>query len=130
MITEREGQALTEWLVGKLSDFDGDDRLVISTGETEIGVFRSNGDFHAYENFCLHQGGPACEGVRIGKVEAVLAQDRSVIGERFSEEEIHFVCPWHGWEYDLATGECVGDRRMRLRKYEVVQRGDEVYVVE
>ena len=48
---------------------------------------------------------------------------------RFSEHEIHIVCPWHGYEYDLATGECVGDRRLRLTKYPVVVRGDDLYAL-
>jgi nitrite reductase/ring-hydroxylating ferredoxin subunit len=29
----------------------------------------------------------------------------------------------------MRTGECVADRRLKLKKYQVVQRGDEVYVV-
>ena len=36
---------------------------------------------------------------------------------------MHFVCPWHGYEYDMKTGECVSDRRLKLKKYEVVQKG-------
>jgi nitrite reductase/ring-hydroxylating ferredoxin subunit len=32
-------------------------------------------------------------------------------------------------EYDMKTGECVADRRMKLKKFDVVQKGDEVYVV-
>lgn len=125
-----EERKVAEMLVGKLSDFDGDARLIFTHGDTEIGIFRKDGNLYAYENFCLHQGGPACEGALIGKVEPVFTDDRSVTGERFSEEETHFVCPWHGWEYDLATGECAADRRLRLKKYEVVQKGDEIYVVE
>ena len=48
---------------------------------------------------------------------------------RISATEVHFACPWHGYEYDLKTGECVGDRRLKLRKYNVVKRGDDVFVV-
>lgn len=114
---------------GKASEYGEGSRKVIRDGETEIGVFRVGGRFYAYENSCLHQGGPVCEGVVLGKVETVLGEDRGVLGERFSEEEIHIVCPWHGWEYEVATGECAADRRLRLRKYEVVQRGEEIYVV-
>jgi nitrite reductase/ring-hydroxylating ferredoxin subunit len=32
-------------------------------------------------------------------------------------------------EYDMKTGECVADRRLKLKKYQVVQKGDEVYVL-
>ena len=58
-------------------------------------------------NFCLHQGGPACEGLTIAKVEERLRPDKTSMGLYFSETEMHFVCPWHGMEYDMKTGECV-----------------------
>jgi nitrite reductase/ring-hydroxylating ferredoxin subunit len=32
-------------------------------------------------------------------------------------------------EYDMKTGECVSDRRMKLKSYKVLQKGDEVYVL-
>ena len=51
------------------------------------------------------------------------------MGLYFSETDMNFVCPWHGYEYDMKTGEHVADRRVKLRKYEVVKKGDEVYVV-
>ena len=36
---------------------------------------------------------------------------------------MHFVCPWHGMEYDMKTGECVSDRKMKLRSYKVLRKG-------
>ena len=50
------------------------------------------------------------------------------MGQKFSDSQVHFVCPWHGYEYDIRTGECAADRRLRLKKYNVVQRGDDIYV--
>ncbi len=70
-------------------------------------MFRHEGEFFAYSNFCLHQGGPACEGLTIAKVEERLRPDKTSMGLFFSEDEMHFVCPWHGMEYDMKTGECV-----------------------
>ncbi len=120
---------MAEQFVGKISEFkDGVGRIVIVKNH-EIGVFRNNGQFYAYSNYCLHQGGPACEGMTIAKVEEKIMPDKTSRGLYFSDSEIHFVCPWHGYEYDLKTGECVGDRRLKLRKYEVVQKGDDIYVV-
>jgi nitrite reductase/ring-hydroxylating ferredoxin subunit len=29
----------------------------------------------------------------------------------------------------MKTGECVSDRKMKLRKYKLVEKGDELYVV-
>jgi nitrite reductase/ring-hydroxylating ferredoxin subunit len=120
---------MAEKFVGKASEFkDGERRLVLD-GESEIGVFKENGQFYAYSNFCVHQGGPACEGLTIAKVEERLMPDKTSRGLYFSETDLHFVCPWHGYEYDMKTGECVSDRRLKLRKYKVVQKGDEVYVL-
>ena len=119
----------TAMLVGTRSDFDDDGRRLISAGEVEIGVLLHDGGFVAYENRCVHQGGPVCEGKIIARVEAVLGEDQKMLGERFSDNETHIVCPWHGYEYDLATGECAADRRLRLRRYEVVVKGEGIYVV-
>jgi nitrite reductase/ring-hydroxylating ferredoxin subunit len=118
-----------EWYVGKTSGFAEGDRKVFQLGNREVGVFRRNGLLYAYENLCLHQGGPVCEGLIIGKVEPIVAGDQRIIGERFSDDEVHIVCPWHGYEYDIETGACTTDRRLRLRSYEVVQRGEDVYVL-
>ncbi len=120
---------MEEVYVGKIADFDQNDRKIVRRGELEIGVLFRDGEFYAYRNHCVHQGGPACEGMIIAKVEDVIAPDRTYLGQRFSESEIHFVCPWHGYEYDLKTGECAPDRRKKLQKFEVVKKGDSVYVV-
>src|ERR1700751_5627600 len=122
----REVAALmAEKLVGKASEFQDGDRRIVFVGDTEIGVFKDRGEFHAYSNYCLHQGGPACEGLIIAKVEERIAPDKTSKGMYFSDTETHFVCPWHGYEYDIKTGECVSDRRLKLRRYKVVQKGDE-----
>ena len=38
-------------------------------------------------------------------------------------------CPWHGWEYDLKTGACIGAKQHKLKKYETVVRSGDLYVV-
>jgi nitrite reductase/ring-hydroxylating ferredoxin subunit len=119
---------MAEKLVGKISEFKDGDRRIVFVGDHEIGVFRENGAFYAYSNYCLHQGGPACEGLTIAKVEERIMPDKTSKGLYFSDTELHFVCPWHGYEYDIKTGECVSDRKLKLRKYEVIEKGDEVYV--
>jgi nitrite reductase/ring-hydroxylating ferredoxin subunit len=120
---------MAEKLIGKASEFKDGDRRIVFVGDHEIGVFRDKGEFFAYSNTCIHQSGPACEGMIIAKVEERLRPDKTSQGLYFSDTETHFVCPWHGYEYDLRTGEFVGDRKKKLRKYNVVQKGDELYVV-
>jgi nitrite reductase/ring-hydroxylating ferredoxin subunit len=119
---------MAEWFVAKASELADGDRRIITAGQREIGVFHAGGSYHAYSNYCLHSGGPACEGLLINRVVDVIAADRTYQGQTFSDE-LHFVCPWHGYEYDMKTGECAGDRTLKLRKYEVVRRGENIYVV-
>jgi nitrite reductase/ring-hydroxylating ferredoxin subunit len=120
---------MAERLIGKASDFNDGDRRIVIAGEKEVGVFKDKGEYFAYSNYCLHQGGPACEGLTIAKVEERIMPDMTSRGLYFSDTEMHFVCPWHGYEYDMKTGECVSNRKLKLRRYEVVQKGDELYVV-
>src|SRR5680860_361982 len=115
-----------EWLAGQISDFYHDGRSILKIDGREVVVLRYNDRFYAIANTCLHMGGPVGEGMLMGKVEAVLTEDNRCLGERFSEEEMHIVCPWHGWEYSLESGEFAGDRKRRLPTFEVTTRGDKV----
>ena len=66
----------------------------------DIGVFNVKGQYFALANRCPHQGGPLC----FGKVTG-LAQS-SVPGEYHMTRSGEMVkCPWHGWEFDLRTGQ-------------------------
>jgi len=125
--TERESR-MAEWFVAKAAELPDGDRRIVVAGKQEIGVFHQHGVYYAYSNYCVHSGGPACEGILINKVVDLIAEDHTYQGQTFSDE-VHFVCPWHGYEYELSTGRCVGDRRLKLKKYEVVRRGDDIYVV-
>lgn len=118
----------TEVYAGRVEDYTEGRRVLVSVEDREVFVFERAGRFYAFENVCRHMGGPVGEGVLIGKVEAVLDETGRHLGDRFSKTEIHIACPWHGWEYDIETGVCAADRRIRLRRYQAVARGGEVYV--
>ncbi len=120
---------MAELFVGKESEFEDRDRKIIAQGDLEIGVFHVNGDFYAYENNCVHQGGPVCQGKILNKVEEVLADDKTSKGLKFSETDVHIVCPWHGYEYNLKTGRHPGDKNVRLKPLDVKISDGEVYVI-
>jgi nitrite reductase/ring-hydroxylating ferredoxin subunit len=119
---------MPECFVAKATDLKDGDRRIVVSGKHEVGVFFKDNAYFAYSNFCVHSGGPACEGLMINRVVDIIAPDRTYQGQTFSDE-VHFACPWHGYEYELKTGECVADRRLKLRKYDVVRRGEDIYVV-
>jgi len=116
-------------LVGKASELEEVQPKLITNGDVEIGVYKVNGKLYAYQNLCAHAGGPVCEGLVMPQVEEVIAPDKTYQGMKFNYDELHIICPWHGWEYDLKTGEMVGDRKFCLKSFEVVQEGEEIYVL-
>jgi nitrite reductase (NADH) small subunit len=113
---------------GAVSDFEDGVRRLVTVGDRTIGVFAHAGEMFAYLNVCPHQGGPVCEGVIVGKVETELKPGGHVGLGRFSETETHLACPWHGVEFNIRTGVCWSDQRLRLRSYEVTTRDGEVFV--
>ena len=119
---------MPEAFVGKTSEMQDGERRIVMVGDREVGVFCKGKKLYAYQNLCVHAGGPACEGLLINRVVDIIDEDRTYQGQSFSNET-HFVCPWHGYEYDLETGACVGAPHLRLARYQVVNRGDSIYVI-
>jgi nitrite reductase (NADH) small subunit len=116
--------------VGRTEEFGERDRKIIAQGDLEIGVFHVEGEFYAYENNCVHQGGPACQGKIINRVEEVIHEtDKTAHGLKFSETDVHIVCPWHGYEYNVRTGRHPGQKNIRLKPFKVEVKNGEVYVV-
>lgn len=106
---------------------NGDVRIFMHEG-LEIGVIHQGGGLYAYQNLCPHQGGPACEGLRLPQVVDVIAEGGIFLGQRFDEDDMHIVCPWHGYEYHLSTGEHVCNAELKLRKFRVTERDGGIYV--
>jgi nitrite reductase (NADH) small subunit len=50
------------------------------------------------------------------------------MGQKFDEGDMHIVCPWHGYEFHLSDGTHVCNARVRLQKFNVLERNGEVYV--
>ncbi|HKW04744.1 MAG TPA: Rieske 2Fe-2S domain-containing protein [Nitrososphaerales archaeon] len=111
--------------VGEISEFDELVPKVIILGEARVFVYLHRGKFYAYADKCPHQGGPACEGDVRGRVIGSVNK-KSLYFESVSKDQYSIVCPWHGVEYDLQSGMCRTDRRMRLRSYEVLVEGKDV----
>lgn len=103
-------------------------RTVVKLGEHEIGIFRLEGRLHAYSNYCAHAGGPVCQGLLIERVVEVLDEEGRSLGDAFSEEDLNIVCPWHGYEYSVVSGEHPGKPDIQLRLYDVAELDGEVIV--
>lgn len=87
-------------VVGKVSDFGNGDRRIIDVNGKSIGVFRVDDRFYAIRNRCPHQFGPLCLGTLAQRAVSDGPGDM-----RMDDGPPLIACPWHGWEYDLATGQ-------------------------
>ena len=95
---------------------------VVDVGGVRVGLFRVGGDFHALADRCPHRGAPLCS----GRVATPIAYEdgRLTVGPSGSVLR----CPWHKWEFEIASGRCLVDERLRVRRYAVRADGDELVV--
>jgi nitrite reductase (NADH) small subunit len=105
----------------------GDGRWLVRSGGRAFGVFLVDGELHAYESRCPHQGGPVCQGRVMPAVIGRVTDEGAVVDE-FDDGEPRLICPWHGWEFDLRTGRCAADPRFGLRKLKIVDRDGDLTI--
>lgn len=120
--------AATRYAVAGSGEVPEGGRYVIDVAGATIGVFRLNGALYAYENVCPHQGGPVCQGRVVPRVTEVLDADKRSQGLDFDSGDLHIVCPWHGFEYSVATGAHPGKPQIRLRAFPVEEKEGTIYV--
>jgi nitrite reductase/ring-hydroxylating ferredoxin subunit len=99
--------------VGSEGELRAEGRLLACIGGREVGVLLDErGVAHGFRNRCPHHGAPLCEGIvrpRLAGTPGSYRLDGSAV--------LH--CPWHGWQFELESGRCREDARMRVAVYEV-----------
>jgi nitrite reductase/ring-hydroxylating ferredoxin subunit len=107
-------------VVAPVSSFGDGERRIVSAGGRSIGVFRVGERFYGIRNRCPHQGGPLCLGHVLG--DAVADTPGAA---RISTDPLRIACPWHGWEYDLDSGQSfMGGAMAGVKSYGVaLERG-------
>jgi nitrite reductase (NADH) small subunit len=93
--------------VARVEDVPPGTLRVVRAGGREVALAHVDGRFYATQNDCLHLKGPLGEGSLEGTV---------------------MTCPWHGWQYDVRTGENEFDRAIALETFEVAVADGEVRV--
>ena len=99
-------------------------RIIREVENREIAVFNHEGEYYALLNFCVHQGGPLCEGT---------LQGRTTIADNgwmcdYDEEEKNIACPWHGWVFDITTGESLDTDQYSVPTYDIEVDDGELFV--
>ena len=98
---------MSKHIIAPVTELPPGSRKLVTVKGRPIAVFNLGGEFFGLLNRCPHQGGDLCEGL----VTAVVTADRP--GEyRMSRHGEIIRCPWHGWEFDIRTGQswCEPDR--------------------
>ena len=91
------------------------ERKVVTVDGRDVVVFNIGGAYFGVLNRCPHQGGKLCHGQLYGHVTS---DEPGVI--RYERPGAYIRCPWHGWFFDLATGQSWGEpERMKTKSYDV-----------
>ncbi|MCI0566987.1 MAG: Rieske 2Fe-2S domain-containing protein [Acidobacteria bacterium] len=85
----------------------GAGKVVVALGRV-LALFNVEGDFFAVDNSCPHRGGPLGEGYLQGQV---------------------VTCPWHGWQFDVTTGESPLNPRHRVRCVRLEADGEDLFAI-
>jgi nitrite reductase/ring-hydroxylating ferredoxin subunit len=74
--------------------------LVRQVKGRQIGIFNLGGEYYAMLNRCPHQSAELCR----GRITHLVQSKRA--GEFQVSRDGEFIkCPWHGWEFDIRTGQ-------------------------
>jgi 3-phenylpropionate/trans-cinnamate dioxygenase ferredoxin subunit len=119
-MSERQRQ---KHAVASVRDIPAGERKLVEVKGRSIGVFNVNGQYLAVLNLCPHELAPLC----LGRVSGTTLPSPPGEYHWGREGEILF-CPWHGWEFDLLSGDCLTDRRKHLTFFPVSVEEETVFI--
>ena len=113
----------TRYVVAEANEIPPGGRKIVDLDGISVGVFHIDGSYFALLNWCPHQGARLCEGKLWSSLES------SVPGEYTTSRQDEIIaCIYHGWEFDLRTGQSRCEpERLRVRAYDVrIEPGNKV----
>lgn len=111
------------FVVARASDLGDGERLLVELNGRSIGIFNLSGRYYGLLNRCPHRGAELCK----GQVSGMVCSEAP--GEfEYDRTRPLVLCPWHGWEFDITSGQSFFDPRgLRARPYQVdVEAGSAV----
>ena len=104
----------TRYVVARTDEIPDGARIIVEVGGRELGIFNIRGEFFALLNRCPHLGGPLCRGQLLNPVVSSGPGD-----VRLADDDL-LTCPWHGWEFDIRTGQSYWNpEHLRSRNFPV-----------
>jgi nitrite reductase (NADH) small subunit len=99
---------VTRIKMGKLADLPVGGAIEKRIMARRVAVFNHDGRLIGMESDCKHMKASLTTG---------------------TIEEGILKCKWHGWRYDIETGECYNLKGVKLKRYDVEVEGDEVFLL-
>ncbi len=93
--------------IAELAELKPGECKTVSANGCELALCNVDGKFFALDNTCPHHGGPLGEGFLNGNT---------------------VTCPWHGWSFNVTTGESPVMSGLKQKTHECVVEGNDVKV--
>ena len=93
--------------VATIADLKQGAALAADAAGTPVALYNVDGKVYATSGTCPHRGGPLGEGVLDGTT---------------------VTCPWHAFQFDVATGRCANQATMKVACYPARVEGQDILV--
>jgi len=115
---------MSKILIGNVDEFNNLECKPVQVGRKKVLVWRSNEKFYGTQDKCPHQGASLeCE-VLTGTM--MPTKPKSL---EYGLDGLVVRCPWHKWEYDVATGDSVFETENGcLKTYNISVEDEKVYI--
>ena len=99
---------MSQWIrLAAVADCPPGQARELVAGDRIVALFNVDGEFFALDGICPHQGGPLGKGRLNGCI---------------------LTCPWHGWQYDVKTGQHQTNASICHPGFELRVEGQEIFV--
>ena len=93
--------------VASINDLEPGKAMEVMAGERLLALCRIGDQFYAMDGVCPHAGGPLGEGSLRGNT---------------------ITCPWHGWQFNVTTGQHCLNPNIKHPCFNIVVEGENVFV--
>ena len=94
--------------VAQTTDLSPGRIILVDVEDEEVAISNVNGEYYAFGAECTHAGGPLDE----GEIEGTTV-----------------ICPWHGGEFDIRSGEVTGPpAQEQIPTYQVKVEGTDIQI--
>ncbi|SDB38252.1 Rieske (2Fe-2S) protein [Belnapia rosea] len=102
-------------VVAAVGEIPPNGRKLVEVKGRRIALFHVSGEYFALTDRCPHEGGSLCAGRLTG-----LVRSNEPGRYEYSRPQEMLACSWHGWEFDIRTGQSYCDpESIRARIYPV-----------